>query len=129
MEISLLEQGRIIFQKSLSFSREEVSQYLDAIEDNSIEYLEETKTPPLAILAQVMAEAISEIGLPAGTVHTNQEIEWMKSINLGTTVDCVCTINSNLERNGARFLILEFQGSSNNCLIFYAKTTLVIAAK
>lgn len=126
MDISLLEQGNIIFEKSLNLSKEEIAQYLDAVGDHSSVYLEEAKIPPLAILAQAMSEAMTEITLPPGSIHTSQEIELEGSVSLGTVVGCICTISSNVVRNGARFLILEFQGVVDNCLLFKAKTTLVV---
>ena len=126
MNLSLLEQGQIILEKSIALSQEQITSYLDAVGDQSTIFLEEAIVPPIAILAQSMAEAMAAIKLPAGTVHTSQDIEIEHSISSGSSVDCTCAINSNTIRNGVRFLVLEFKGMAGKELIFAGRTTLAV---
>ena len=127
MNLSLLEKDQIIFKKSIALSQDQIACYLDAVGDKSTLFLDEAIVPPMAILAQAMAEAMAAIKLPPGTVHTSQDLEVDHLASVGASVECTCAINSNTLRSDIRFLVLEFKcTSASRARIFVARPTLVV---
>ena len=107
MELSRLEPGYELFSRQIVITDEAIAHYLDAVDDHSNVYAKENIAPPMMVAALVMSEALEAISLPAGAVHTGQELGFEVPVDVGATVDCKGTVVQNSVRRGTRFMALE----------------------
>jgi len=110
MDLAILEPGQTLLHAPLTISPQEIDAYLDAVDDDADVYRAERLAPPMAVAALVMALAMRAVALPAGAVHTGQELDFAAPVALGpdgATLDCLASVAQNSLRRGARFLVLE----------------------
>jgi len=110
MDLAILETGQTLLRAPLTISPQEIDAYLDAVDDDAEVYRAEHLAPPMAVAALIMASAMRAVALPAGAVHTSQELDFAAPVALGpdgATLDCLASVAQNSERRGTRFLVLE----------------------
>lgn len=107
MDLSRLEPGYELFSRQIVITDEAIAHYLAAVDDHSDAYARENIAPPMVVAALVMSEALEAIALPAGAVHTGQELGFEAPVDVGATIDCKGTVVQNSVRRGTRFMALE----------------------
>ena len=107
MDLSALEPGHELFARRIAITDDAIAGYLAAVEDDGDTYAREGIAPPMAVAALVMGEALQAIELPAGAVHTGQELGFEAPVDVGAEVDCAATVVQNSVRRGTRFMALE----------------------
>jgi acyl dehydratase len=107
MDLSTLVPGSELFSRLISMTDDAVSGYLTAVEDDGDVYAQEGVVPPMAVAALVMGEALKATELPAGVVHTGQELQFLAAVDVGAVVTCGAKVLQNSVRRGTRFLALE----------------------
>ena len=126
MDIDSAQPGTSLFHRSLTISWEAVAAYLTAVEDNGAVYAAEGIAPPLAVAALVMAQALDAIDLPAGTVHTSQEVEFTAPIPTGAAIACSATVAQNSVRRGTRFVALDIVAEADGRCAVAGRVSLAI---
>lgn len=83
-----------------------VSKYVQAIDGEGDGFV-----PPLAITACAIATMAGSISLPPGTVaiHASQDLEFFKTVAIGTTVECRIRVAQKIARGKMGMLILELE--------------------
>ena len=125
-----LPKGHEFSATTFSLARDGVSLYLDAVEDLNGVYLERGLAPPLAVAALALGSLLDVIELPAGTLHTGQEVD----VHAGVPVDAPLTLTGRIaqrsERAGMVISVIEFdvtpEGSSSAALS--GRSTVLVAA-
>ena len=107
MDLATLEPGSELFSQRITMTGDAVAGYLAAVEDDGDAYAQEGVVPPMAVAALVMAEALKAIELPAGAVHTGQELGFLAAVDVGAEVQCTAKVVQNSVRRGTRFVALE----------------------
>ena len=110
MELNTLEPGHRLVDREIVVTEEMAGAYVRAVGDECALYAEEGLVPPMAVAALVMAEAMDAVSLPAGTVHTGQELTFSHAVAMGSAVRCSATVAANSVRRGTRFLTLDLRG-------------------
>jgi acyl dehydratase len=105
---------------------DKVRAYLVAVEDDDQIYGEEKLAPPMAVVALVMGMAIRAVNLPAGAVHTGQELEFIAPVPLGSELECGATVSHNSVRGSTRFLVLQITGAIENQLAMLGRVSIAI---
>ncbi|MCY4448355.1 MAG: MaoC family dehydratase [Chloroflexi bacterium] len=111
MDLNTLESGYALVDREIVITSAMVGAYVRAVGDGNTLYAEEGLAPPMAVAALVMAEAMDAVSLPAGTVHTGQELTFSRPVAMGATVRCSATVAANSVRRGTRFLTLDLCGN------------------
>ena len=111
MDLSTLEPGRVLFEQPLKVTAEEAAAYLRAVGDDGPVYDQEHIVPSMAVAALVMGAAMRAVELPAGAVHTGQELEFAQPVPEGVELRCTATVSQNSVRRGTRFLVIGIQGT------------------
>ena len=124
MDLSTLEPGQRLFSRSMSISADDAASYRAAVGDETP--TDEHTVPPMAVAAMVMEVAMRAVELPAGAVHTAQELEFTRPVEEGATLACSATVVSNSVRRGTRFLVLEMLGVDGDETAVRARTTIAI---
>ena len=60
--------------------------------------------PPMAIGALSLRGVLDDLGIPSGTLHAGQEMEFLDSVLVGETLKCRATIAQNSVRRGVRLV-------------------------
>ena len=111
MDLNTLEPGHRLVDREIVVTEEMAGAYVRAVGDECALYAEEGLVPPMAVAALVIAEAMDAVSLPAGTVHTGQELTFSRAVAMGSAVSCSATIAANSVRRGTRFLTLDLLGA------------------
>jgi hypothetical protein len=83
-----------------------MSKYLRAVDSSGDGFV-----PPLAIAACAIATMTKSIPLPPGTIaiHASQELEFLKPVPIGTTIECHIGVAQKIARGKMSMLILELE--------------------
>lgn len=110
MDLNTLEPGHALADREIVITASMADAYIRAVGDECSLYAEERLVPPMAVAALVMAEAMDAVSLPAGTVHTGQELTFSRPVAMDSAVRCFATVAANSVRRGTRFLTLDLRG-------------------
>ena len=84
-----------------------VAKYVAAVGDKS-DVFEPTSlapiAPPMAVGALSLRGVLDDLGIPPGTLHAGQEMEFLDSVSVGETLTCLATIAQNSVRRGVRLV-------------------------
>ena len=100
--------------------------YRSAVDDDGPLYEQEHVVPPMAVAALVMGAAMRAVELPAGAVHTGQELDFVRPVPEQAELRCVATVAQNSVRRGTRFLVIGIQGSLGGETAVSGKATIAI---
>ena len=83
-----------------------VSKYLKAVDAAGDGFV-----PPLAITACAIAAMTKSVPLPPGTIaiHASQELEFLKPVPIGTTIECHIGVTQKIARGKMSMLVLELE--------------------
>ena len=83
-----------------------VSKYLRAVDSSGDGFV-----PPLAITACAIATMTKTIPLPPGTIaiHASQELEFLKLVPIGTTIECHIGVAQKIARGRMSMLVLGLE--------------------
>ena len=113
MDLNALEPGHSLVDREIIITAAMADAYVRAVGDECALYAQEGLVPPMAVAALVMAEAMDAVSLPAGTVHTGQELTFSRPVTVDSAVRCSATVAANSVRRGTRFLTLDLGGILN----------------
>lgn len=125
MEYGELEVGQIVSNHSYCLDSELVSDYVEAVQDDSGLLLDAgglELAPAMAVAALSMRGVVEDLRIPGGTLHVGQEFEFSGAVAVGDSVDCVATLAQNSVRGDWRFLVVE-------CLVSDASYTDIMKGK
>ena len=77
-----------------------VRAYLAATGDGLSIYEEENAVPPLALAAFALGALLNEVGLPPGTLHVNESLEFRAAVAPGAQVECHSRLAQRSQRAG-----------------------------
>lgn len=107
--LSDLPRGHRLPDASLEPTGEDVSRYVKAVGDASALYLERRLVPPLAVAAFALGALLEVVELPAGTLHTGQEVEAHGGAPIGAALRLAGRIAQRSERGGFIVSVIEFE--------------------
>lgn len=110
MDLNTLEPGHALVDREIAITALMADAYVRAVGDACALYADEGLVPPMAVAALVMAEAMEAVSLPAGAVHTGQELTFSRAVAMDSAVRCSATVIANSVRRGTRFLTLDLRG-------------------
>ena len=127
MDLSTLQPGQPLFSERIVITPAQAAAYRSAVEDDDVLYEQEHLVPPMAVAALVMGTALRAVELPAGAVHTGQELEFAAPVAEGATLSCSATVAQNSVRRGTRFLVIEILGGEADAPAVAGRISLAIA--
>jgi hypothetical protein len=105
--IALLPRGHEFSQATFEVSAANVAAYLTAVQDESGVYGE--AVPPLAVAAAALRALLEQLELPAGTLHTAQEVECLAAVPAGAGLTMAGRLAQRSERGGFVASVIEFE--------------------
>ena len=103
-----------------------VSKYEEAVEARSPLT---NVVPPMAIAAYAMKAASQFVDMPPGSIHTSQEIEFLKPVTVGSHIYCQSRVIQKLSRANLNMLVIELATfDQDKEPVLSGKTTLILAS-
>lgn len=106
--LSDLPKGHQFPATSFELTAQDVSRYLEAVQDANAIYLERRLAPPLAVAAYALGVLLAVVELPAGTLHTGQEVEARAGVPIDAALTLAGRIGQRSERAGLIVSVIEF---------------------
>lgn len=132
MEYGELEAGQIVSSHSYCLDSALVSNYVEAVQDDSGLLLDAGGleiVPAMAVAALSMRGVVEDLRIPGGTLHVGQEFEFSGAVSVGDSVDCVATLAQNSVRGDWRFLVVDcLVSDESDTNIMKGKSTIMIPA-
>lgn len=127
MEIA---RDSVIDLGSWTLTDESVRQYLDAVGDDLGLYAEVGLAPPLALCAWSLGAMLERLSLPAGTIHSIQEMEVLAGVKAGDVIRGEALPERSRSRGDLRFMTVGYTlyGESGD-VVQRGKTTVLIPAR
>ena len=132
MEYGELKAGQEVSRHSYCLDAELVSNYVDAVQDEST-LLHTDKgnelVPAMALAALSMRGVVEDLRIPGGTLHVGQEFAFSGAVMVGDSVNCVATLAQNSVRGDWRFLVVEcLVADEADSEVMNGKSTIMIPA-
>lgn len=109
-------------------TEQDVDRYLDAVGDGNALYRQRGLAPPLAAAARSLGAVLDAVELPAGALHTGQELDVRAGIPIGATLTLRARVAQRSERAGLVISVIEFdltpEGASEPAVI--GRTTVLV---
>lgn len=119
VQLDQLEAGYEFPPASYELDAKVVSKYLKATGESSSLYWQSANpqaltglVPPMAITTYAMTMLLQRLSLPPGSIHVTQEVEFLKAVEVGTTITCHAKVSQNWKR--AKFHLLTIDLSILN---------------
>lgn len=126
-----LEPGQEISRQTFVLDSALVSSYEAAVGDDTRLISDDgcALVPPMAVAAISLRGVIGDLGIPGGTVHAGQEIEFSAPVPIGETLECRATLAQNSTRGEWRFMVVGMNvENSDGKTVMKGKSTLVLPA-
>jgi hypothetical protein len=81
--------------------------FLKATGDTSGIYRDSLLVPPMAVAAQALAALSNTIGLPPGSVHVSQELNFLKAACIGEKLTSFAKISRAQKRGGLHIIAVD----------------------
>ena len=124
-----LPKGYRFPETSFELTAEGVARYLEAVQDPSALYLERGLAPPLAVAARALGALLGMVELPAGTLHTGQELDGHAGVPIGAALTLTGRIAQRSERVGLIISVIEFEVTpAGSAAAVAGRTTVLVPA-
>jgi len=112
---------------SYELSESAISRYLEAVDGQGGYQVLSGFVPPTLIAAYSLGVLSELISVSAGSIHASQELEFLKLVPIGATIECHGKVVQKLHRGRLRLLVIEL-GTFNQDReqVLAGKTTLVL---
>jgi acyl dehydratase len=123
-------QRTILDLGSWELSPEATQEYLAAVGDALPVYQDSMIAPPLSLAARVVGLLLERLSLPAGAIHSLQDIQTLGPARLGARVSAVAEVEPPRERSGMRFLMVNFtvSNAASGRELLSGRTTVLLPA-
>ena len=121
--------GEAIHLGCWKLSEESVRNYLNAVGDDQGLYLELGLAPPLALCAYALGAMLEKLSLPAGAIHSIQEMEAASAAAIGQDIHGEAVPERPRKRGGLQFMTVAYslKDESGN-LLQTGRTTVLTPA-
>lgn len=109
-----------------NITREWVKEYLQATGDDLDLYGESGAVPPLALCAWTLGAMLERLSLPAGTIHSIQEMEALEVVAAGEEIHAEALPERPRSRGGLRFMTVGYTLKNGAGIIVQTGKTTVL---
>ena len=114
---------------SWDLTAERVKQYLEAVGDDPELYFQIGLVPPLALSAYALGALLEKLALPAGAIHSLQEIDSLLPVSLGQHITGRALVERPRRRGSLQFMTVAYTlTNAEGVTVQTGKTTVLVAA-
>ena len=89
-------------------TEEWIGEYLEAVGDSLPIYLQLGLAPSLALAARALEALLDRLDLPAGAIHSLQELQTRRAVGIGEEISGVARLRPARQRGGLQFITVDF---------------------
>jgi acyl dehydratase len=93
----------------IELAPERLLAYRRAVGDSLSLYDDVGVAPPLAVAAFALGALLEEVGLPPGSLHVNEGLEYHKAVPVGARLECRAVLAQRSQRSGWIVSVLDSQ--------------------
>lgn len=130
VDFATLETGLELSDKTYVLDAPTVERYIGAVGDRSGIYQptdERAVVPAMAVAALGLRGIVADLGIPEGTVHAGQELNFSGAVRVGDVLRCRAVLSQNSVRGETRLVSLRItveDGAGRQ--VMTGKTTLLM---
>jgi acyl dehydratase len=132
VDYSALAPGQDISVRTYLLDASFVARYIEAVGDRSRIFSQaddSAAAPPMAVAALSLRGVVEDLAIPGGTLHAGQELEFVRAVQIGETLECRATVRQNSVRGGWRFIVVQMAvEDATGREVMRGKSTLVLPA-
>jgi len=122
----LVEAERNLDLGSFVATQDSVDEYLFSVDDVLPIYKETGIAPPLYSAASALGALLRELALPAGAIHSLQEVETLTPVAIGSDVKISALVEKPRRRAGLEFITVVCSVVSAGTLALKSKSTVLV---
>ena len=129
IDYSELVPGQKVSRRSYLLDGKMIADYMGAVQDESgLLNTREGKplAPPMSIAALSVGGVVQDLEIPGGSLHVGQELDFVRAVSVGETLECEATLKQNSVRGGWRFMVIESEVQDSEGRIVMAGSSTVI---
>jgi acyl dehydratase len=111
LDPSKLAPCDIVSHRRFELDAGTIRDYVAAVDDGSPVQVDADGgaplAPPMAVAALMLRGVVNDLALPGGTLHTGQEMEFLRTVRAGDELDCTATVAQSSVRGGRRFVVFR----------------------
>ena len=111
VEPSRLTPGVVVSHRRFELDARTIREYAAAVDDASpvqVDAEDEARlAPPMAVAALMLRGVVNDLDMPGGTLHTGQELEFVRTVRAGDELDCTATVARSSVRGGRWFVVFN----------------------
>ena len=129
MDYSALKAGDLISDRRCHLDADTVRSYVLAVDDRSPLASSGEVVPPMALAALSVRGVVQDLGIPGGTLHLGQEVEFTDTVVVGETISCTAELAQNSVRGGQRVLVIRLiVEAGDDRVVMKGKSTIAVPA-
>ena len=110
IKIEQLVTGYEFPSSSYELKTSVIARYLEAVGgSNRQNELAGEFVPPMAVAAYTMTAVAQSMALPPGTIHASQELEFLKLVPVGASINCQGRVAQKVDRGRLHMLVIELE--------------------
>ena len=125
LSLGAVEAGHEFEPFSVNLSADRSAAYRAATGDSHSVYEEQSALPPLAVAALALGVLLESVGLPPGTLHTNEFMRAHQKVPAGSDVECRARVAQRSIRGGKAFVVIESEITLNGAPAVTTRATVV----
>ena len=116
IDYAALSPGHRFPGESLSLDADAISRYTDAVGDHTRLASADGKplAPAMAVAALSFRGVLQALDLPGGSLHVAQELEFVRPVAVGETLQCQATLQQNSVRRGMRVMVVRLEATDDD---------------
>ena len=113
IDYATLMPGSQLASDKLSLDDDTVVRYVDAVGDETPLTASDGPrlAPAMAVAALSFRGVIRALDLPGGSLHLAQELEFVRPVAIGETLECRAAVLQNSVRRGMRVLVVSLEAA------------------
>ncbi len=123
--IADLAVGHVFDSVTMEIKPGRVEAYLQAVGDLLPVYQDDGVVPPLAVVALALGNLLESVGLPSGSLHVNESVEFLGAVNIGDSVEFHARLAQRSQRSGWVVSVLATEVSIEGRTVSTAKATVM----
>jgi acyl dehydratase len=133
VDFEALDTGQELSDKTYVLDAPTVERYIGAVGDRSGMYqptADRPVVPVMALAALGLRGVVADLGIPDGTVHAGQELEFSGAVRIGDVLRCRAVLSQNAVRGETRLVSLQLSvEDGGGRQVMSGKTTLLMALR
>jgi hypothetical protein len=120
-----LPAGYVFPSITLELTAERLRAYRGAVGDELSIYEDDSVAPPLAVAAFALGALLESVGLPPGSLHVNEGVEFRGAVPAGSRVQCEATLAQRSKRSGWIVSVIDAQLSVGGVTLVSARSSVM----